>query len=69
MVGRCAAVFIKSILPERMKIKLVLIDTYKTDTLPAPKLTYYITGEETAHLSHWLYSPPTSPKRIETIFE
>lgn len=69
MVGRCAAVFIKSILPERMKIKLVLIDTYKTDTLPAPRLTYYITGEETDHLSRWLYSPPTSTKRIETVFE
>ena len=68
MVGRPAAVFIKSILPERMKIKLVLIDTYKTDALPAPQLTYYITGENTVHLSYWLYSPASSPKRVETVF-
>lgn len=69
MLGRCAAVFIKSILPERMKIKLVLIDTYKADSLPAPKLTYYITGEDTSHLSRWVYSPSCAPKRIETVFD
>ena len=52
-----------------MKIKLVLIDTYKTDSLPAPKLTYYITGEDTSHLSHWVYSPSCALKRIETAFD
>ena len=69
MVGQCAAVFIKSILPERMKIKLVLIDTYKTDSLPSPRLTYYITGEQTDHLSRWIYSPSCAPKRVETVFD
>ena len=32
-VGYGATVYIKSIIPERMKIKLVLIDTYRTDRI------------------------------------
>ena len=68
MVGRRAAVFIKSIIPERMKIKLVLIDAYKDDPIPAPKLTYFIDGESTAHIDRWIYSPPAARKRIETVF-
>ena len=67
-IGACTAVYIKSILPDRMKIKLVLIDTYRG---PAPKLNhrYYIDCENTDHLSRWVYSPPSSSKLVETIFD
>jgi small subunit ribosomal protein S1 len=68
MVGRRAAVFIKSIIPERMKIKLVLIDAYKDDPIPTPKLTYFIDGETTSHIDRWVYSPANARKRIETVF-
>ncbi len=66
-VGQSAPVFIKSILPERMKIKLVLIDTYPTAPTVSP-LIYYV-PEEVQHVSRWVYSPAVCKKRIETLFD
>lgn len=67
-VGSYAAVYIKNIIPDRMKIKLVLIDSYKGEP-PRSELRYFVDCERLAHMDHWLYSPPTSQKIIETIFE
>lgn len=67
LIGQSAAVFIKSMAAERMKIKLVLIDTFPSPRTP-PELTYYI-SEETEHLSRWVYSPESCPKRVETVFD
>lgn len=67
-IGRCAAVFIKSIIPDRMKIKLVLIDTFETDHRPALPV-YYIDPQKTTHLSHWRYSPADCRKVLETVFD
>ena len=66
-IGQRAAVFIKSICRERMKIKLVLVDTYPDVGLPR-ELTYYY-PERAQHISHWLYSPPGCTRRIETDFD
>ncbi len=66
--GDTAAVYIKSILPERMKIKLVLIDAHAEPQSPAP-IHYFIDCEHTSHLDRWRYSPPASSKLVETIFE
>ena len=68
LVGRTAAVFIKSILPERMKIKLVLIDAYRGEPAPLPRLHYFIRGDETEHIDRWVYSPSGAKKRVETVF-
>ncbi len=68
LIGRTAAVFIKSIIPERMKIKLVLIDAYRGEPTPAPRLPYFIRGEDTPHIDRWIYSPEGARKRVETIF-
>lgn len=68
VVGQYAAVYIKSILPDRMKIKLVLIDSYKGE-LPRSELRYFVDCEKNKHLSYWRYSPDTSSKIIETVFE
>ncbi len=68
LVGRTAAVFIKSIIPERMKVKLVLIDAYKGDPAPAARLPYYIRGDETSHMDRWVYSPAGARKQVETVF-
>ena len=62
--GQQASVYIKSILPERMKIKLVLIETFPTSETPAPP-HYYFTG---SHMDRFLYSPPGCVKHVETIF-
>ncbi len=66
MIGKGAAVYVKSIVPERMKIKLVLIDA-GTCAPPPKKLTYYIDPSIT-HLDRWVYSPLGSKKQIETVF-
>ena len=68
LIGRTAAVFIKSIIPERMKIKLVLIDAYRGEPVPLPGLRYFIRGDETAHVDRWVYSPAGAKKRVETVF-
>ena len=67
-VGQSAAVYIKSIVPERMKIKLAIIDAYCTEQAP-PRLTYYVDPKTTHHLSHWRYSPAHAHRVIETVFD
>jgi len=64
--GQRTGVYIKSILPARMKLKLVIIDTQ--DNMPAspPKLHYFLTE---GHLNYWRYSPADCEKRVETVFE
>ena len=66
-VGDLAAVYIKSILPERMKIKLVIVDSRSSPEFPSPP-TYFIDPDASDHLDHWIYSPVDSPKRVETYF-
>ena len=67
-IGQFAAVYIKSILPERMKIKLVLVDSYHGEAQRMP-LKYFIDGNQCKHLNYWRYSPECSSKIIETVFE
>ena len=66
-VGQYVTVYIKSIIPERMKIKLVMIDSYKGD-LPSKRMKYYVDTERVTRLDYWLYSPEGSKKIIESIF-
>lgn len=62
--GQLVSVYIKSILPEKMKVKLIIIDTAGVPAAAAlPQ--YFVTD---GHLDHWVYSPPAAPKRIETVF-
>ena len=67
-IGQYAAVYIKSIIPERMKIKLVLIDSYKGEP-PTKELKYFIDVKNTEHLDTWRYSPQASTKLVETVFK
>ena len=68
MVGKSASVYIKSIIPERMKIKLVIIDAENCAPVPK-KLSYFIDKSTTSHISRWVYSPPNASKQIETRFD
>lgn len=65
-IGKSIAVYIKNIIPERMKIKLVLIDSYKTE--PPQRIFKYYVNENTTHIDYWKYSPDGAPKLIETVF-
>ena len=67
-VGRYTGVYIKSIQPERMKIKLVLIDAYRGEPAHAG-LRYFVDTEQTRHIDAWRYSPDGAHKVIETVFE
>lgn len=62
--GSQASVYIKNIIPERMKIKLIIIDTFEQKYKPVPP-KYYFTGQ---HMDSFLYSPSNCEKVIETIF-
>lgn len=67
-IGHSCAVYIKSIVPERMKIKLILIDSYCA-RVPCHQLDYYLDPTTTTHLSHWIYSPQSAHRLVETVFE
>ena len=66
-VGARVAVYIKSIIPERMKIKLVIIDAYKGIS-PPRTLKYYIDTDTVRHIDYWRYSPQGNVKVIESVF-
>ncbi len=61
MAGQQVSCFIKSILPERMKIKLNLIEPLdQPPILPTP-LSYFI---DHGHLDRWMYSPECCTQRM-----
>ena len=64
-IGDTAAVYIKSILPQKMKIKLIIIDSFHEETLPSPP-DYFITE---GHIDRFVYSPPESGRVISSAFE
>lgn len=66
--GECVSVYIKSIIPEKMKIKLILIDASETANERAP-ISYFTDVSSVTHINRWVYSPSKCPKVIETIFE
>ena len=63
-VGDTAAVYIKSIIPQKMKIKLIIIDHFGEPHVPVVP-DYFITS---GHIERFTYSPPESNRLIETIF-
>ena len=65
-VGQTAAVYIKNIIPERMKLKLVIIDSCRGETVPPESIAGY--PENTVHIDRWKYSPDSCPRVIETVF-
>ena len=66
-IGHYTGVYIKSIQPDRMKIKLVLIDSYRGEPAHAG-LRYFMDPEQTRHMDAWRYSPDGAMKVVETIF-
>lgn len=62
--GQQASVFIKSILPNRMKVKLVIVECFDYAYKPEPPVYYF----EGSHMDRFIYSPPECEKHIETVF-
>ena len=65
--GQTAAVYIKSIIPEKMKIKLIIIDSHDEPEYPE-QLEYFIDTDTVTHIDSWQYSPPGCRKIIESVF-
>ncbi len=63
-VGQHTSVYIKAIIPEKMKIKLIIVDVFSAQYKPSP-VKYFI---EDNHISSWHYPPSNSDKVIETYF-
>ena len=61
--GQQTSVYIKSIIPEKMKVKLIIVDSFDAD-YPKKKPDYFI---KDGHLDYFRYSP-YSEKNIETFF-
>lgn len=64
-IGQAVSVYIKSILPDKMKIKLVVVEAFDMVSQPS-ELVYF---NEDSHISEWDYSPPNAIKEIYTRFD
>ena len=62
--GQAVSVYIKNILPDKMKIKLVVVNKNLSQPLRFEP-HYFVTR---GRLKKWIYSTPQSRKQIETIF-
>lgn len=63
-VGQQASVYIKSIIPQKMKVKLIIVETFDYKYTPSsPK--YYFEGD---HIDEFLYSPAECDKQIVSTF-
>ncbi len=62
--GQHASVYIKSIVPDRMKIKLAIVDVFD-DSCPPPPMRYFFEGR---HMDEWVYTPASAKRQIVTSF-
>ena len=62
-VGQSASVYIKSIISEKMKIKLIIIDSFASSF--NTELKYFYQGN---HIEKFCYSPENCEKKISTVF-
>ncbi len=63
-VGQNTAVYIKSIIPERMKIKLIIVDCFDA-AYPLQQPDYFI---KESKITYWKYSPDEAERLIESTF-
>lgn len=62
--GDSTSVYIKSINPEKMKIKLAVVDSFPAD-YPVTPVKYYFGGDR---MDYWRYSPDCCDKIIDSEF-
>lgn len=63
-IGQSVSVFIKSIVPDRMKIKLVIVESFNDIAPPVP-IEYF---ENSNHIDYWRYTPYSAQKLVESRF-
>ena len=62
--GQKASVYIKSLIPDKMKIKLIIVDAFDDETEPKDPEYFFTKG----HIDHWQYSPRNCSKKVSTVF-
>ncbi len=62
--GQHTSVYIKSIIPEKMKFKLIIVDAFDAE-YPRKKPHYFI---KDGHIDYFRYSPENCTKNIDTTF-
>lgn len=63
-VGQSVSVYIKAIIPEKMKVKLIIVDICG-EYAPPKEIEYFINSN---HIDRWKYSTENSDKNISTSF-
>lgn len=63
-VNQHASVYIKAIIPEKMKIKLIIVNAFD-NAYRGSELNYFISS---GHIDKWVYSCESSSKLIQTVF-
>ncbi len=62
--GEYCSVFIKNIIPEKMKVKLIIVDSF-TAAYPTEEIKYFFEGN---HMDSFVYSPPNCEKVVISDF-
>lgn len=62
--GQNATVYIKALIPEKMKVKLIIVDLPEERPELKP-IQYFI---DSGHIDRWVYSSEASSKLIQTVF-
>lgn len=63
-VGDRASVYIKSIIPDKMKIKLIIVESF-SEEIDYKQIQYHFSDN---HIDYWRYSPSVCTKTIESMF-
>lgn len=63
-IGQHASVYIKALIPEKMKVKLIIVDVFDA-SYSVPDIRYFCND---GHISSWIYTPDGSDKLIESHF-
>lgn len=64
-VGERVSVYIKAVIPEKMKVKLIIVDTCGISCDPPKEPEYFITADR---MTEWQYSPDTASRTIRSVF-
>ena len=64
-IDHYVGVYIKSIIPEKMKVKLAIVDIGDPISKPTPFTYYY----DQSYMDRWIYSPDECSRLIEETFE
>lgn len=62
--GQHASIYIKSLIPQKMKVKLIIVDSFDEALSPSPP-NYFLTG---GRIKTWRYSPDCAERLMQTVF-